>query len=121
MHNSIVQTRYKKSLVPLELMSWLDSKKNDFNLRLINWIIIDIHKQGHIGTTVFNILDNATEFAERTGGATFYKNTFDQTVKNDNFFNVLLSQQRRNSLRYFPHMINKVCTHVVCTVYINCV
>ena len=57
-------------------------------------IIIDIDKQGQNGTTIFNILDNATELwmtkyiigeIFSSGGATLYKNPSDQTVTNDAF------------------------------------
>ena len=52
-------------------------------------IKIDIDKQGQNGTTIFNILDNATELwmtkyiigeIFSIGGATLYKNPYDQTV-----------------------------------------
>ena len=58
-------------------------------MKLIILIIIDIDKQGQNGTTIFNILDNTTEFYMTkyiigeifsSGGATFYKNPSDQTV-----------------------------------------
>ena len=57
----------------------------------------------------------------RTGGATFYKNPFDQTVKNDNFFDGVAPSRVGIHSGISPYMINKVYTHVVCTVYIHCV
>ena len=58
-------------------------------MKLIILIIIDIDKQGQNGTTIFNILDNTTELwmtkyiigeISSFGGATLYKNPYDQTV-----------------------------------------
>lgn len=50
----------------------------------------------------------------RTGGATFYKNPFDQTVKNDNFFDGVAPSRVGIHSGISPYMINKVYTHVVC-------
>ena len=52
-------------------------------------MIIDIDKHGQNGTTIFHILDNTTELwmtkyiigeIFSSGGATLYKNSYDQIV-----------------------------------------
>ena len=51
---------------------------------MIILIIFNIDTQGQNGTTIFNILDNTTEFIIgeifSSGGATLYKNPSDQTM-----------------------------------------
>ena len=66
-------------------------KKNPifYSIKLISLVIICIDNKGQNGTTIFNILDKATELSMTkyiigeifsSGGATLYKNPSDQTV-----------------------------------------